>query len=186
MNPRPRIRRRRSLRVCLHSRFRRRLRTKPRSPAASPEKSRRHASGRSVTASPQNDGLLPSRRQAWEDRSLVIKQRERSQNSQLRIFHRFYEEMEPRHAFLDLIPPSKPSRPQLGYFNSTTRYPPRARRGPPRAQRAALRRSRPSAPSAALCEREQAALRAQRGPPRAQRAALRQSRPTAPHAGAAT
>jgi hypothetical protein len=65
-----------------------------------------------VTASLQHDGLLPSCRHAWEDRSLVIKQRERSQNSQLRIFHWFYEEMAPRHAFLDLIPPSKPSRPR--------------------------------------------------------------------------
>ena len=44
-----------------------------------------------MTASLLNDGLTPSHRQTQEDRSLVIKQRERSQNSQLRIFHRFNE-----------------------------------------------------------------------------------------------
>jgi hypothetical protein len=74
--------------------------------------SRHCASEPNATASPLNDGLSLSRRLTQADRSLVIKQRERSQNSQLRIFHRFYEEMEPRHAFLDLIPPSKPSRPR--------------------------------------------------------------------------
>jgi hypothetical protein len=39
-----------------------------------------------VTASLLNDGRLPSHRHSQDDRSLVIKQRERSQNSQLANF----------------------------------------------------------------------------------------------------
>ena len=93
MNPRPRTRRRRPLRACLHSRCRSRLETEPTAPAAISDMSRRHASKRHVTASLLIDGRPPSRRLTRGDRSLVIKQRERSQNSQLRIFQRINEEL---------------------------------------------------------------------------------------------
>jgi hypothetical protein len=128
LNPRPRIRRRKPLRACLHSECRSRLRTEPTSPAAISDLSYRHASEPNVTASPLNDSHCPSRRLTRADCSLVIKQRERSQNSQLRIFHGICEDMEPRHAFFDLIPPSKPSRPQTVDLDLTTplAFPPNA------------------------------------------------------------
>ena len=50
-------------------------------------------SGRPAATSLLNDGRPPRRRQSQGDRSLVIKQRERSQYSQLANFHRIYEEM---------------------------------------------------------------------------------------------
>ena len=83
-------------------------------PAASPGKSRRRTPGRCASASPQNDGLAPSRGRAQADRSLVFKQRERSQYSQLANFHRIYEVSGPRHAFHDPASPSKPDRPHFG------------------------------------------------------------------------
>jgi hypothetical protein len=93
LNPRPKMRRRRPLRACLHSRCRSRLETEPTAPAAISDMSRRHASKRHMTASLLIDGRPPSRRLTRGDRSLVIKQRERSQNSQLRIFQRINEEL---------------------------------------------------------------------------------------------
>ena len=93
MNPRPKARRRRPLRACLHSRCRSRLETEPTAPAAISDLSRRHASKRHMTASLLIDGRPPSRRLTRGDRSLGIKQRERSQNSQLRIFQRINEEL---------------------------------------------------------------------------------------------
>ena len=50
-------------------------------------------SGRPAATSLLNDGRPPRRRQPRGDRSLVIKQRERSQYSQLANVHRIYEEM---------------------------------------------------------------------------------------------
>jgi hypothetical protein len=50
-------------------------------------------SGRPAATSLLNDGRPPRRRQSRGDRSLVIKQRERSQYSQLANVHRIYEEM---------------------------------------------------------------------------------------------
>ena len=50
-------------------------------------------SGRPAATSLLNDGRPPRHRQPQGDRSLVIKQRERSQYSQLANFHRIYEEM---------------------------------------------------------------------------------------------
>ena len=111
-NPRPKVRRRRTLHACpLRDFHARRVETAKYHQALASETSRGHAPRRRVATS-LLDGVRPSTtRRGQGERHCLIKQRERTENPQLTDVPSDLRVNGARHASRDLALPSKPNSP---------------------------------------------------------------------------